>query len=369
VVEIDGKYANLAKHLLGNVFIAENEEALRNSNGAVVLEKTGKYVKGKYSLTGGSVGLFEGKKIGRAKNLEKLIEEIVAQEAIVIALKANIQTHHNEVIAFNEQLKENAIKQIQQDINNLTNHVFSLQNKIENLTHLEETSTARITELEKQLETNHTDIASTREMLNSFNAQIKELTEKMQLIEQDYATAEEDYNTATTTFNDSNLQFTKQQSKVVSLKQEFEFKTNQLNELTLQIESSTAQLTEASASITETAGQLKELEAMVITMLQNKETEEKALNQADQLYYNLRNALTEKENEIKSKLKSKEGIDTLLNEIKDRLSDLKLQLAGMKERLNVEFKVDLDVIIDEPRTTDTPLEELREKNERQRKRL
>jgi chromosome segregation protein len=368
-VEIDGKYANLAKHLLGNVFIAENEDALRNSNGAVVLEKTGKYVKGKYSLTGGSVGLFEGKKIGRAKNLEKLIEEIVAQEIIVTTLKTAIQAHHNEVIAFNEQLKENAIKQTQHDINNLTNHVFSLQNRIENLTHLEETSAARIAELEKQLETNHTDIASTREMLNSFNAQIKELTEKMQLIEQDYATAEEDYNHATTTFNDSNLQHTKQQSKVVSLKQEFEFKTNQLNDLTIQIESSTAQLTEASASITETAAQLKELEAMVITMLQNKETEEKALNEADQLYYNLRNALTEKENEIKSKLKSKEGIDTLLNEIKDRLSDLKLQLAGMKERLNVEFKVDLDVIIDEPRTTDTPLEELREKNERQRKRL
>ncbi|MFM6926537.1 MAG: chromosome segregation protein SMC, partial [Ferruginibacter sp.] len=369
VVEVDGKYANLAKHLLGNVFIAENEEALRNSNGAVVLEKTGKYVKGKYSLTGGSVGLFEGKKIGRAKNLEKLIEEIVAQEAIVTGLKATIHEHHNEVIAFNEQLKENAIKQTQHDINNLTNHVFSLQNKIENLTHLEETSAARITYLEKQLENNHTDIASTRELLNQYNNQIKELTEKMQLIEQDYAAAEEEYNNATAIFNDSNLQFTKQQSKVVSLKQEFEFKTNQLNDLTLQIENSTAQLTEASASITETASQLKELEATVISMLQNKETEEKALNEADQLYYNLRNALTEKENEIKSKLKSKEGIDTLLNEIKDRLSDLKLQLAGMKERLNVEFKVDLDVIIDEPRTTDTPLEELREKNEKQRKRL
>ncbi len=369
VVEIDSKYANLAKYLLGNVFIAENEDALRNSNGAVVLEKTGKYVKGKYSLTGGSVGLFEGKKIGRAKNLEKLIEEIVAQEAIVKTLKLSIQEHHNEVIAFNEQLKENAIKQTQQDINNLTNHVFSLQNKIENLTHLEETSAARIAELEKQLQANHEAIASTRDTLNQFNTQIKELTEKMQLIEQDYATAEEDYNHATTTFNDSNLQFTKQQSKVVSLKQEFEFKTNQLNDLTVQIESSNTQLTEASASISETAGQLKELEAMVITLLQNKEVEERALNEADQLYYNLRNVLTEKETEIKSKLKSKEGIDSLLTEIKDKLSDLKLQLAGMKERLNVEFKVDLDIIIDEPRTTDTPLEELREKNERQRKRL
>ncbi len=369
VAEIDPKYANLAKHLLGNVFIAENEEALRNSNGAVVLEKTGKYVKGKYSLTGGSVGLFEGKKIGRAKNLEKLIEEIVAQETVVNTLKAAIQTHHNEVISYNEQLKENAIKQIQQDINNLTNHVFSLQNKIENLTHLEETSTARITELEKQLETNHSDISSTREMLSQFNSKIKELTEKMQLVEQDYATAEEDYNKATATFNDSNLQFTKQQSKVVSLKQEFEFKTNQLNDLTIQIENSNAQLTEASASITETAGQLQELETMVIAMLQNKEAEEKALNQADQLYYNLRNVLAQKETELKSKHKSKEGIDSLLTEIKDKLTDLKLQLAGMKERLNVEFKVDLDVIIDEPRTTDTPLEELKEKNERQRKRL
>ena len=60
--------------------------ALENSNGAVVLEKTGKYVKGKYSLTGGSVGLFEGKKIGRAKNLEKLHEEILVQQEIVVRI-------------------------------------------------------------------------------------------------------------------------------------------------------------------------------------------------------------------------------------------------------------------------------------------
>ncbi len=72
VIEVDAQYRQLAEHLLGHVFIAENESALENSNGAVILEKTGKYVKGKFSLTGGSVGVFEGKKIGRAKNLEKL---------------------------------------------------------------------------------------------------------------------------------------------------------------------------------------------------------------------------------------------------------------------------------------------------------
>ncbi len=369
VVEIDNKYSQLAAHLLGNVFIAENEEAMHNSNGAVILEKTGKYVKGKYSLSGGSVGLFEGKKIGRAKNLEKLQVDIAAQHGVVNKLKAEIQIRHNEVIAFNEQLKENAIKQTQQDINQLTNLVFSLQNKIENLLHLETTSTARVEELQLQLENNHEAIAHTRQELEKFNFQLEELADKLQVIEQDYATAEQEYNFATTGFNDSNLQFAKQQSKISSLKQELVFKTNQLNDLKVQVESSSLQLKDAAENIELTAENLKELEALLISMLQNKETEEKKLNNADQEYYNLRNVLTQKESELRSKQKSKETIDHLLSEIKDKLTDLKLQLAGMKERLSVEFRVDLDEIIDEPRTGEVPLEDLKEKNERMKKRL
>ncbi|RYY69302.1 MAG: chromosome segregation protein SMC, partial [Chitinophagaceae bacterium] len=369
VVEIDGQYSQMAAHLLGNVFIAESEEAMHNSNGAVVLEKTGKYVKGKYSLTGGSVGLFEGKKIGRAKNLEKLIEDIAAQQQIVDVLKAEIQAKHNEVIAFNEQLKENAIKQTQQDINQLTNLVFSLQNKIENLNHLETTSTARVEELQLQLDNNHEAISATRDDLEKFNFQLEELAEKLQAVEMDYATAEQEYNFATTTYNDSNLQYTKQQSKVVSLKQELEFKSNQLNDLRVQVENSAVQLKDAAENIEFTALELAELESLLVTMLQNKDAEEKKLNEADQEYYNIRNILTEKESELRHKQKSKEGIDHLLTEIKDKLTDLKLQLAGMKERLSVEFKVNLDEIIDEPRTGDTDLEELKERNERMKKRL
>jgi chromosome segregation protein len=369
VIEIDGQYSKLAANLLGNVFIAENEEAMHNSNGAVVLEKTGKYVKGKYSLTGGSVGLFEGKKIGRAKNLEKLQEQIAAQHEVVNVLKAEIQLKHNEVIAYNEQLKENAIRQTQQDINQLTNLVFSAQNKIENLHHLETTSGARIEELQLQLENNHEAISATRDELEKFNFQLEELANQLQAIELDYATAEQEYNFATTTYNDNNLQFTKQQSKITSLKQEAAFKSNQLNDLRVQVENSALQLKDAAENIDLTADNLTELEALLVSMLQNKDTEEKKLNEADQEYYNLRNILTEKESELRHKQKSKEGIDHLLNEIKDKLSDLKLQLAGMKERLSVEFRVDLDEIIDEPRTGDTPLEDLKEKNERMKKRL
>jgi chromosome segregation protein len=369
VIEVDEKYRSLANYLLANVFIAENENALRNSNDAVVLEKHGKYVKGRYFLAGGSVGLFEGKKIGRVKNLEKLIEEIASQEKIVNELKAVIHTRSNEVIAFNHELKENAINQTQQDINTFTNKLFAIENKIENIHFAEAGSAERLQDLQSQLASNHQSIAATRTDLGIFNTQLEELTGKMQSAEQQYVSAEQDYNSVNSLYNENNLVLTRQQSKLTSLQQELEFKTNQLNDLNVQIENSNKQLAESAGSITETAALLGELESAVISMLKNKEEEERKLNEADQAYYNFRNALNEKESGLRLKQKSKEQIDHLTNEIKDRLNELKLQLAGMKERLSVEFKVDLDAILDEARTTETPLEELQEKNDRMKKRL
>ncbi len=62
-------------------------------------------------------------------------------------------------------------------------------------------------------------------------------------------------------------------------------------------------------------------------------------------------------------------MEQLLSGIKDRLNELKLQLAGMKERLQVEFRINLDDIIDQPRTSETPVEELNEKSDKMKKRL
>jgi chromosome segregation protein len=369
VIEVDEQYRKLATQLLGNVFIAENEDALTNSNGAVVLEKTGKYVKGKYSLTGGSVGLFEGKKIGRAKNLEKLREQITAQEQIVNNLKATIQEKHNEVIGYNEQLKENAIRQAQDDINRLTNMVFSLHNKIENIHGSQHASQNRLEEMQLNLEETIASIEGTRNEWLSLVSTLNELREKLKEAETDYRNAESEYNVVLAGYNEFNLQVTRQHSRINALKQEREFKSNQLKELKQQIDSNASQLKQTAESITESATLLESAETGLRHLLHRKEEDERRLNEADQEYYNLRNALNEKESELRHKVKEKELIEHLLSEIKDKLNELKLQLAGMKERLSVEFRINLDDIIDQPRTGDIPLEELTEKSERMKKRL
>ena len=369
VVEVDEPYKKLAQYLLSNVYIAENEAAINSSNGAIVLEKTGKYVKGKYTLTGGSVGLFEGKKIGRAKNLEKLAEDITDQESVVNLLKSDIQFKHNEVIAFNDQLKEGNIKQTEAEINQLTNEVFAAKNRIENLQAASLTATDRLADLEARLGDEHDAISATRATLHELNDSLQATAAQVSLVEQDYQLAEKAYNDASATYNETNITFTRQQSKITTLKQELLFKENQLSELIAQIDSNTTQLSEASTDIAEGAATLAASESLLLELMQLKEIEEQKLNEADQAYYNLRNALQEKESELRLKSKSKEMIDHLVTEIKDKLNNLKLQLAGMKERLSVEFKVELDDILDQPRTSETPLEELQNTSERMRKRL
>jgi chromosome segregation protein len=369
VIEVDAQYRQLAEYLLGNVFIAESDEALATSNGSVVLEKTGKYVKGKYSLTGGSVGLFEGKKIGRAKNLEKLHEEIVALEGVVQNLKDGIQQKHNEVIGYNEQLKDTAIKQTQQDINTLINQVFSLENKMENLHGLQSSSQNRLEELQMNLEETTSSISGTRQQWMELVNQLNELRDKLTAVESEYKSAENEYNNAQTVFNEYNLQLTRQTSKINSLTQELEFKSKQLVDLRNQVEANASQLKQTLENITESEEQLANAGNGLLDMMRRKEEEEKKLNEADQAYYNMRNALGEKESELRHKSKEREQTEHLLAEIKDKLNELKLQLAGMKERLSVEFKINLDDIIDQPRTGETPVEELQEKGDRMKKRL
>ncbi|MFN9114062.1 MAG: chromosome segregation protein SMC, partial [Bacteroidota bacterium] len=169
--------------------------------------------------------------------------------------------------------------------------------------------------------------------------------------------------------NDFNLNLTRQQSKVAGLKQELDFKRNQLTNLKKQIEANTNQLTDTATQIVAADQKLKEAGDEIVVLLGKKEVEEKALNEADQAYYNLRNILTEKESGIRHKQKEKEQADQLINEIKDKLNDLKLQLSGTKERLSVEFKVNIEDVIDEPRTGEESVDDLQAAVDRMKKRI
>ena len=369
IVEYDQQYADLIKYLLGNVLIAEDDTALENSNEAVILERHGKYVKGQYSLSGGSVGLFEGKKIGRAKNLQKLAEEIATLDAVVAKIKLEIQAKHNEVVEYNTKLNERAIAECQQKIQQQTNQSFNIQNKIEALNVAESNAAKRLKDFELQQEQGLVSMKVFRVSLDQYNTELAALSASIQTVETEYRTAELAYNTINAQYNETKISLAKQQSKLEGLKQQDSFKKNQLAELTAQIENSNKQLAEATNTILQTADLLKAAEEDLLVFYRKKEEDGKTLSEVDQAYYNLRNTLSEKESELRHQVKAKEQVDLLLGITKDKINELRVQLAGIKERLNVEFKVNIDQILDEPRNSEETTEELQATCDKMKKRL
>ncbi|UYQ94687.1 chromosome segregation protein SMC [Chitinophaga horti] len=373
VVEIDEKYKGLGNYLLAKVFITEDVTAIDfgqlPEQDVLIIEKSGRMHRGKYSFSGGSVGLFEGKKLGRAKNLEKLEAEIRDLENVVGDLKDAIQAKHNEVLGYNSQLNENNINAAKERINQLNNQVFGLQNRIENFHHLIETGDKRLAEMQQSLQTNIDSISGVRDELDSLNDRVHVLHDS--IVEADRAAqeAESQFNQANVQFNNQNLQHTRQQSKVAGLKQELEFKRKQLSDLHIQITNNKAQLEDTVANLAAAEDKLASAEDGLVELFRKKEEEEKDLNEKDQEYYNFRNMLQERESALRAKQRSREQMDQALTIIKDKVNELKLQLASMKERLSVEFKVNLDEILDEARSSALSVDELTGSAERLKKRL
>jgi chromosome segregation protein len=288
---------------------------------------------------------------------------------VVNQLKTEIQARHNEVIGFNQQLKEQAIRQAEEEINKLSNHLFAIENKTENLNGIQLSSANREQDLKQQLQQTQDSIEGTRLDWQDLLARVNELKDKLQQEQEQYSLAEAASNSASAGFNDFNLQVIRQQNRIAALKQELDFRNKQLTDLKVQIETNQLQVAQTRQQIGESSDSLHILEESLTVLLRNKEEEELRLNQADQAYYNERNKLSEKETAVRQLIRQKENAEHLLGEIKDRLNDLKLQLAGMKERLNVEFRINLDDIIDQPRKGEIPSEELQEKADRMKKRL
>ncbi|RYE26438.1 MAG: chromosome segregation protein SMC [Sphingobacteriales bacterium] len=372
VINVDEQYMPLAHHLLGHVYIADSEAPLTEQamqNGNVIVEKSGKMVRGKYTLGGGSIGLFEGNKIGRAKNLERLAKEIEELTASTGKLKQHISDTQMLITGFNQELNDRAIEQTRQEINRLQNYIVNLGNRIENFEHLNATGEQRVQDLQDQLADTQESIADTRSELEAVNEQLQALQQNIQKAESEFQAVEQEFNMATQQYNNQNLQYTRQQSKLEGLKQELNFRGNQLNDLTRQISSNTEQLEQTKAHLAETEQTLHGGDNELYDLLTKKEADEKALNEKDRAYYEMRNAISAQEGQLNQKRREKEQAETLLNSIKDKLNDMKLKLAGMKERLSVEFKVNLDEILDQPRTTELNVDDLNAESERLKKRL
>ncbi len=136
IIDADAKYRPLCEMLLYNVFLIQRgeEDELKSAlptEQVVLLSKSGMFSKTRTGMSGGSVGLFEGKRIGRAKNLEKLSKEIDSAEKAIIKLKNSIDEKASQLNQLKESSQNPYIQQQQIELNRLSNEFTSVKTKQE----------------------------------------------------------------------------------------------------------------------------------------------------------------------------------------------------------------------------------------------
>ncbi len=352
LIQCDPAYRRLIAYLLENVLVTENEELARQEVGeeVVLLSKSGRFVRKKYSLGGGSVGLFEGKKIGRKKNLEiletaikklerkedKLATELYNLQAEIEKLKS--QQNRKEI-----QIEKEAFNRLLHEKAGLVARLESIEGNLENWQKQKNESEVRVKDLEKK------------------NLEIeKELTDKMDEATQakknisntdgSYRKIAEQLSQASTAFNEKNIEFIRQQNKVSSFQRELSFRERQLTETEASLVQNEQTIVRNKEEVKEVQNDLDRIEKELLEAYNQRKGKESHLTEAEQIYFKARGGINEIEDNIRKINKSRTDAQVLINSLKDKLTDVRFQLQSVSERIKIEFSVninELDVVMAE----------------------
>jgi chromosome segregation protein len=248
IIEFDIKYSRLINYILDNVYIVQGDYPdFPSQKEGVFLSESGKYIKKKFSLSGGSVGLFEGKRIGRAKNLEKLEKEIKELNKKVSTSRANLDQKLGELTKLKELSYKKALEESQAKLQAMNSEYVSVRTKKEQLSELltsnatkREDIMARIASLEENLEQIQPQLTKEKALFEELNEQLLLLTEELDLANKLLAEKSQ-------LFNQENITYIQQLNRVSNAEQEIEFKQSAFESSKDRIEKSQEELAQLDA--------------------------------------------------------------------------------------------------------------------------
>jgi chromosome segregation protein len=351
VIEVDKKYALLCSHLLHSVYIQDKPNADDETDNLpfgdfVFLDANGKYIKKTFSISGGSVGLFEGKRIGRTKNLEKFAQEIKKLKTLQENAEFEIKEKGESLVELKKQTQKQLIEEYQLQLQRLKNEYISIKTK-------QEQYEAFIKDNLEKKQNIENKIAALEVELKEANPQLLALQTERSILEKEVLENQEQFRLLSdelleksSLYNQTNIRYHQQNNKVSGFEKDIEYREIQIETIEKQIEQKEKEFQEIQDAIKAVLQHVDLSDDDLISLYEEKEGLEKGLQELEQVYYSSRGKIIELEEAIQILRKNKEISDTLLNELKDQKNKFHLELNAFKERLSAEFSFDIDELQD-----------------------
>ncbi|MFN4253753.1 MAG: chromosome segregation protein SMC [Saprospiraceae bacterium] len=365
LVEVDPKYRRLVAFLLENVLVVEDLPLLppapkgensppftppsEGGGGVVLLSKSGTITSREYVLSGGSVGLFEGKKIGRKKNLEILELEIKNLERTENELNTKLQTLRAHLQSLKSNDQRQALQRERDALARLQSELASLRARLENMAAFVANFDTKAGESSLRIEDLQAKNAAIERDLAEKTARAAEAKARLTNADGSFREVAEQLSAASQAFNQQNIEFIRQQNKVSALQQELSFREKQRADLRTQLAQNQAVLTKSQEEIGFIREDIARLEGELAAAYSEKKIQEANLGEAEQGWAKARNEIHELENQQRTNFRKQQDAQVLVNQLKDKFADVKFEITAIGERLRVEFGMSVnDVINREP---------------------
>ena len=370
VAEYDPTYAKLIEFLLNDAYITGPQFTLPVDSQRTFMTQDGRVIQRPRSLSGGSVGLFEGKRIGRVKNLENLKQTLKNRQTDIEAHQERLREQQQQL----QHLKQNALSdtlfELQREINRLNQEYVTYRSRKEQLAevlsshHLKREDTLSLmqeledacTELTPQVATGEQDLADYEAHTHALNAEL--------------ATENDLFSEKSAAYNQAKISFFQQENQQASIEQEISYKEEAYQTAVQRIGKNQEELAEAELAIKSLLEGSEVGEDELLSLYEEKESLEAGVNEAEKDYYQVRGDIEQVEKAIREIQRQREQCDTLIMAAQTQLNETKLTLSSVKERLSVEFDLNLDDLLREATDEDeVDPDELRAQLEKVRDKL
>ena len=343
LIECDDKYRRLAAFLFKEVYVVTaNQEHLPDDSEATFVTQNGKVIRRPQSISGGSVGLFEGKKIGRAKNIEKLSKEIKRLEEKIQNLEALTREKEGDLGQLKAKQSNQQLNELRQQVSLTSQELVAVKTKKEQFASMISDSENKrgfmmeqLQELEETLADSKPKVAEEEGVLQEMEGQLEDMQGQASLEAEDTAQKSAAY-------NQQNILFHQQSNKLESLEKEIEYKRASFERGQARLANNQQELASTQKEIQRLEENSDDNEQEIIGLYEEKESIAQGVNEAEKEYYRLRGDINEAEKQQRQLQENRSQSDQVLMELQNQLNQTWLAANSAKERVSVEFGIDLE---------------------------
>jgi chromosome segregation protein len=376
LVQVDNKHEKLIEYLLDGVFIATDNkniseiyQNLAQKENVYIISENGNLLQSTHQISGGAVGLFEGKRLGRVKNLEILDKDIKALDVEIINIKKQLQDAQQELNHLKVNAYKNTIQRENHTLQQLEKDLVSIKSKLENEQNNIDKTNSNAQLIKEKIETTKNDINPIKEELEQLKTSYVQLKTNYDTFENEFKKASEVYNQLSVQYNNINIQFIQQENKLKSNQQNITYKNNQLTETQNRLTQAKKESEDTIVEIEILEEDLEKLEQELIANYNDKESKMQQLSTHESTYFDAKESIQKIEDTIREQNKKKQDIENSISNNKDNYNDFKLKLNVLKERISIEFQINVDEWNEDFTLPQTSKEDLEDRMQKVKKKI